>query len=88
MKIAGVGHETVGVSEHDMNAPHLDTLHEPQVAPVPHDGVQVGLLDILTWLGEGKRTIAATTAAVRRSAHRIPRPSDRSLKASSFTLSR
>ena len=32
-----------------MNAPQLDTLHKPEVAPVSHGEAHVGLLDILTW---------------------------------------
>ena len=36
--------------------------HEPAEGLFEDEGPQVGLVDLLTWLGEGKRLIAATTA--------------------------
>lgn len=36
---------------------------EPVEGPLEDEGPQVGLVDLLTWLGEGKRTIALTAAA-------------------------
>jgi uncharacterized protein involved in exopolysaccharide biosynthesis len=46
-----------------MSASPLHTAQEPLDVDIEDEGPQVSLVDLLTWLGEGKRLVAAVTAA-------------------------
>jgi len=46
-----------------MRPSDLETVQTPLDDDIEDDGPQIGLIDLLTWLGEGKRLIAACTAA-------------------------
>lgn len=53
-----------------MNRHELDALAQ-RAAEDEDDGPTVGLLDLLTWIGEGKRTIAAVTVAAALAASAV-----------------
>jgi len=47
-----------------MDAPDIDTLRHPSALHRPQDDAPgLSLVDLLTWIGQGKRVIAVTTAA-------------------------
>src|SRR5438094_126217 len=47
-----------------MKASELESMQPALDDDAADDGPQVGLVDVLTWLGESKRVIAAVTVAV------------------------
>src|SRR5437016_1859990 len=46
-----------------MSATNMSPAHEAPADEMEDDGPQVSLVDILTWLGQGKRLIGITTLA-------------------------
>jgi capsule polysaccharide export protein KpsE/RkpR len=51
-----------------MDAPHLDSLRQPALDAAEDQAPSVGLVDVLTWIGEGKRLIALTTVGAAAAA--------------------
>src|SRR5256885_17082729 len=46
-----------------MSAPDMTPTHDPALDEMEDEGPQIGLLDILTWLGQDKRLIGAVSLA-------------------------